>query len=77
MRSRLEFWFGYLDGATCLPVAKLESAIAHRGIPKDARILVYCASGGRSAAARMLTSLGYRRVTDGGALWAARPNYVG
>jgi phage shock protein E len=78
VRSRLEFWTGHLDGATCIPVTKLESVIAQRDIAKDARILVYCASGARSAAAaRMLTSLGYRNVKDGGAMAVVRPNYVG
>ena len=41
------------------------------------RILVYCASGARSAVAvGVLGSLGYRRVTDGGAMTTAKPGYV-
>ena len=78
VRSRLEFWTGHLDGATCIPVTRLESVITERGIAKEARILVYCASGARSAtAARILTSLGYRNVRDGGAMASVRPDYVG
>ena len=50
VRSRIEFWFGHLDGATCIPVDKLADTVPERaGITKDTRILVYCASGARSA----------------------------
>ena len=78
VRSRFEFWTGHLDGATCIPLTKLESVIAERGTAMDTRILVYCASGARSAtAARMLASLGYRNVRDGGAMTNVRPEYVG
>ncbi|MBL0169688.1 MAG: rhodanese-like domain-containing protein [Gemmatimonadaceae bacterium] len=77
VRSRLEFWLGHLDGAVCIPVGKLANAMSKRAdIGKDARILVYCASGARSAiAASALTSLGYRRVTDAGAITQARQAY--
>jgi len=78
VRSRIEFWFGHLDGATCVPVAKLADTVSERaGISKDTRILVYCASGARSAVAvGVLRSLGYHRVTDGGAMAMAKPGYV-
>lgn len=78
VRSRLEFWLGHLDGATCIPVDKLAEAIHKRGdVAADTRILVYCASGARSAiAAGVLKSLGYRKVTDGGGIGEARPHYV-
>jgi phage shock protein E len=77
VRSKLEFWLGHLDGAICIPVSQLTTAIAKReDITKDSRILVYCASGARSALAHStLASLGYRRVTDGGAMAAARQEY--
>jgi phage shock protein E len=78
VRSRLEFWLGHLEGATCIPVGKLADAIPRReDVTPDTRILVYCASGARSAAAAgILRSLGYHRVTDGGGMAAARPDYA-
>ena len=78
VRSRLEFWLGHLDGATCIPVGKLADALPKRGdVTTGTRILVYCASGARSAVAvGVLKSLGYRKVTDGGGMAAARPNYA-
>jgi phage shock protein E len=78
VRSRLEFWLGHLPGATCIPVGKLADGIAKReGVSPDARILVYCASGARSAAAAsILKSLGYRHVIDGGGIGAARVDYT-
>jgi rhodanese-related sulfurtransferase len=76
VRSRLEFWLGHLPSAICLPVGSLAQAVADRGIARDARVLVYCASGARSAqAAAILRQLGYKRVTDGGAMAAARGAY--
>ena len=30
VRSRIEFWFGHLDGATCVPVAKLADTVSER-----------------------------------------------
>ena len=51
VRSRLEFWLGHLDGATCIPVGKLARVLPGReDVSADTRIFVYCASGARSAA---------------------------
>jgi len=77
VRSRIEFWMGHLQGATCIPVDKVAEAVPKLDdITKDSRILVYCASGARSAAAAgMLKSLGYRRVIDGGGIDSARRTY--
>ena len=68
VRSRLEFWLGHLDGAVCIPVDVIATELPKRTeIAKNAKILVYCASGGRSAAAAaQLGSLGYTSVIDGG-----------
>ena len=64
VRSRIEFWFGHLDGATCIPVDTLADTLSERaGITKDMRILVYCASGARSAVA--VEVLGADRCTLG------------
>ena len=76
VRSRLEFFFGHMPGAVCIPVTKInEAALESRGIARDASILVYCASGSRSAmAVRALKQAGYKRVVDGGGLANVRRN---
>ena len=78
VRSRLEFWLGHLDGAICLPLGDIATEIARRPeIRTDSRILLVCASGARSArAADVLRQLGYRRVTDGGAMASAKADYT-
>lgn len=74
VRSRLEFFFGHLPGAICIPVGKISGeALESRGIGRDEGILVYCASGSRSAVAvRALKQAGYTGVVDGGGLADAR-----
>lgn len=74
VRSRLEFWMGHLPGAVCIPAGRLPDALAARDdITSSSRILVYCASGTRSAtAAATLRTAGYANVVDGGALADAR-----
>ena len=78
VRSRLEFWLGHLPGAVCIPVTSIADAIGTRqGVTRDSRIMVYCASGNRSAqAAAVLRQLGYKRVTDAGAIATARGDYA-
>jgi rhodanese-related sulfurtransferase len=78
VRSKLEFWLGHLSGAVCIPVGSIADGIAARStLTKQSRILLVCASGARSAqAAATLRSLGYRRVTDGGAYTSARADYA-
>jgi phage shock protein E len=76
VRSRLEFFFGHMPGAICIPVTKINrEALESRDIDRDAAIVVYCASGSRSAmAVRALKQAGYTRVMDGGGLAAVRQN---
>lgn len=76
VRSRLEFFFGHMPGAVCIPVTKLNAAgLEGRGIARDADILVYCASGSRSAVAvHAMKQAGYTRVMDGGGLADVRKN---
>jgi len=76
VRSRLEFFFGHLDGAVLMPHDQLPGKLdGHPGITKTSRIVVYCQSGGRSAAAAAaLTSAGYTRVIDAGGIDEARPD---
>jgi phage shock protein E len=79
VRSKLEFWLGHLPGAVCIPVGGMGPRLAERPeIAKQSRILVYCASGARSAmAASELRALGYKNVVDGGGIGAARGEFTG
>lgn len=78
VRSKLEFWLGHLDGAACIPVDVIATELPKRAdIAKHAKILVYCASGGRSAAAAaQLASIGYTSVIDGGGVAQAATKYT-
>jgi rhodanese-related sulfurtransferase len=78
VRSKLEFWLGHLPGAVCVPVDQLPQGLSEvPGLTVKSRILVYCASGGRSAAAASaLRAAGYQRVTDGGGIGEARRDFV-
>lgn len=77
VRSTMEFFLGGLPGAQNLPVDQLPHALeARTDVPKDAKILVYCAGGVRSAqAAAALKRAGYTSVVDGGGLNAAFAEY--
>ncbi len=77
VRSRLEFFLGHLDGAVNIPVDRLPGALVeHPDTTPDKRILVYCASGGRSAtAANLLRAAGFKHVEDGGGIAAAGAEY--
>ena len=77
VRTKVEFWLGHLPGAVCIPVDQLPDALeAHPGVSRASRILVYCASGARSAtAATTLRSAGYADVVDGGGIAEARAHF--
>ena len=77
VRSKVEYWLGHLDGAMCIPLPDVVTRIATRpDVNPDSRIMVYCASGARSAtAATELRAMGYRNVTDAGAIAAAIQEY--
>lgn len=74
VRSRLEFFFGHMPGAVCIPLRKVSAAtLESHGIARDASILVYCASGSRSKlAVQALKGEGYKRVMDGGGMMNVR-----
>ena len=74
VRSKLEFWFGHLPNAVCMPHTHVVERLAERkDVSPESRILLYCASGSRSAAATIdLRAAGYRNVVDGGGMSAAR-----
>lgn len=77
VRSKIEFWLGHLPGAECVPVDTLPAGLEGvDGVTKQSRILVYCASGGRSAMAKqLLSAAGYTNVTDGGGYSSARAEF--
>ncbi|HEX7939839.1 MAG TPA: rhodanese-like domain-containing protein [Gemmatimonadaceae bacterium] len=78
VRSHVEFWLGALPGAVCIPVTSLPEGLArHQGVSGTSRILVYCASGNRSAmAAAQLRNAGYSNVVDGGGMAAAGQQFT-
>jgi rhodanese-related sulfurtransferase len=64
VRSTGEFASGHIDGALNIPVDQLAARIGEIG-PKDKPVVVYCASGMRSArAAGLLKSVGFATVED-------------
>lgn len=79
VRSRVEFFFGHLPGAVCIPYRKLTAKLAGRSdVTPSSRILVYCASGARSAVAtNALRMAGYRNVVDGGGIAGAQRHLEG
>lgn len=68
VRSPSEYASGHLEGAVNIPVSDLGGRLAKLG-KKDRSIVVYCRSGNRSGqAARLLTSAGFTKVFDLGAM---------
>jgi phage shock protein E len=68
VRTGEEYAEGFFPGAINMPVNALPKKIRELG-PKDTPIIVYCASGGRSAmAAAMLKAQGFADVTDAGGI---------
>ena len=68
VRSPAEFADGHYAKAINIPVNTLQGRYKDFGL-KDKPIIVYCASGARSAmAARMLKAEGFTDVTNGGGL---------
>lgn len=62
-REPAEWATGHIPGATLLPRGILEGKIEDLAPDVDQPIVVYCASGGRSAlAAESLQRMGYRKV---------------
>lgn len=70
VRSAAEFAAGHLPGAVNVPVDALERRMTDLG-PKDRTVVVYCASGARSAhAKRLLLAKGWSDVRNLGAMSA-------
>jgi rhodanese-related sulfurtransferase len=66
VRTLTEFESGHIKGAALLPYSDIDASSAAAAIPaKDAKIIVYCRSGRRSAIAqKALIGLGYGNVWD-------------
>ena len=68
VRSPEEYADGAYPGARNIPVNTLVNRLKEVG-PKDAPVVVYCASGGRSAVAQqILKANGFADVTNAGGL---------
>lgn len=68
VRDRDEYEGGHYPAAINIPVSALPAQIGTIGA-KDTSIVVYCASGGRSAiAAAMLKAQGFTDVSNAGGL---------
>ena len=68
VRSPDEFADGHYPGATNIPVNLVLSSLDKFG-PKDHPLVLYCASGGRSAVAqKMLQAHGFTDVVNAGGL---------
>lgn len=63
VRNSGEFRTGHIPNARNIPVNELSSKLSSLSSYKDSEILVYCASGGRSArAADILSKNGFNKV---------------
>lgn len=63
-REPNEFALGHIPGALFIPRGVLEQNI-ERAVPRDRKVIVYCASGNRSAlAADVLLQMGYADVAS-------------
>ncbi len=64
-REPEEFLTGVIPGAMLLPRSEVEAAVSRAGLNADSRIVVYCATGIRSAlAAKTLQDMGYQNVAN-------------
>lgn len=69
VRTEEEFEEEHYPSAKCIPVNEIMQRIDEIG-PKDKPVVLYCASGARSAyAARILKSLGFTKVINAGSLY--------
>ena len=71
VRSPGEYAGGHVDGALNIPLDQLQRRIGELGGDRSREIVLYCASGGRSAmACGLLHQLGFERVRNGGGVGA-------
>ena len=69
VRTVAEFKSGAFPGALNIPLDDVMARLSEFGADKDREIIVYCASGGRSAyAQRLLGQAGFTNVANGGGI---------
>lgn len=69
VRTPGEYNDGHIENSLLLPVTEIPNKAAETLPDKDAKILVYCRSGNRSAtAAKELITMGYTNVYDFGGI---------
>ena len=69
VRTKSEYAAQHINGALLIPNNEIRARAAKELPDKNARILIYCRSGNRSAAAaRTLIDLGYTNVNDFGGI---------
>lgn len=70
VRTVSEYREGHIEGAVSLPLDLINDETVSDIVPsKDINIIVYCASGNRSASAKtVLKDLGYQNVFDLGSI---------
>lgn len=74
VRTEEEFEDEHYPNARCIPVDQIAERANEIG-PKDKPVVLYCASGARSAyAARILKMMGFTQVYNAGGLYDM-PNY--
>ena len=67
VRSQSEWDTGHVDQAVHIPHTEISDRISEVTTDKDAKIVVYCAVGGRAGIAKTaLEKLGYTNVENGG-----------
>jgi phage shock protein E len=69
VRSAGEFASGFLDGALHVPLDQLQHRLPELVPDRDRELVLYCASGARSAfGCAVLQQMGYRRASNGGGI---------
>jgi len=69
VRTQEEYNSGHIENAVLLPVTEIANRAEEVLVDKNAKILIYCRSGNRSAtAAKDLIKLGYTNVYDFGGI---------
>ena len=77
VREPMEWNLGRIPGAVHIPLGMLESKIENAA-SRDARVVLYCARGNRSAlAADTLQNMGYANVSSMAGGWLAWAQDVG
>lgn len=69
VRTQSEFRSGHIKDALNIPLSDITNGVRRHGIEKNTPVILYCASGARSASAkRFLAKEGYTSVYNGGTL---------